>query len=244
MRYTAVRRAYFLRRLNRFVAAIDLDGRETLAHVPNTGRCRELLVPGAEVAVQCSSDPRRRTAYTLIAVWKTTPGGPLLINLDSQAPNRVTEEALLAGWPPPGREQPARLVRREVVCGDSRFDFYLEGPGYRGYLEVKGVTLEEDGEVAFPDAPTLRGVRHLRELGELARRGWYAGVLFVVQMERADRFYPNRRTHPAFAEALYTAQAEGVAVCARLCRVTEDSLLLDREIPVFLSEQAKGEMWR
>ncbi len=132
---------------------------------PIPGAAGELLIPGAEVAVQCSSDPHRRTAYTLIAVWKTTPGGPLLINLDSQAPNRVTEEALLV----PGRRREgsssARLVRREAVCGDSRFDFYLEGPGYQGYLEVKGVTLEKDGEVAFPDAPTPPGRTPSEEIG-------------------------------------------------------------------------------
>lgn len=121
----------------------------------------------------------------MIAVWKETSRGRLLINLDSQAPNRVAQEAFSRGMPPPGQEQPARLIRREAVSEVSRFDFYLEGPGYRGYLEVKGVTLEEQGVVSFPDAPTERGVRHIRELTELSRKGCYAGVLFVVQMETA-----------------------------------------------------------
>lgn len=167
MQYTSVKTARFLRRPNRFLAVMELGGQEVLAHVPNTGRCRELLIPGTEAVVQHHDSPSRRTAYTLIAVWKETSRGRLLINLDSQAPNRVAQEAFSRGMPPPGQEQPARLIRREAVSEVSRFDFYLEGPGYRGYLEVKGVTLEEQGVVSFPDAPTERGVRHIRELTEL-----------------------------------------------------------------------------
>lgn len=237
MQYTSVKTARFLRRPNRFLAVMELGGQEVLAHVPNTGRCRELLIPGTEAVVQHHDSPSRRTAYTLIAVWKETSRGRLLINLDSQAPNRVAQEAFSRGMPPPGQEQPARLIRREAVSGDSRFDFYLEGPGYRGYLEVKGVTLEEQGVVSFPDAPTERGGRHIRELTELSRKGCYAGVLFVVQMETARLFRPNWRTHSAFGDALRQAREEGVAMSARCCRVTPDSLILDEEIPMDLSKE-------
>lgn len=230
MRYTAVEEAVFRERPNRFIAHVETENGPAVAHVPNTGRCRELLLPGSRVLIQKSDREGRKTPYTLFAVWK----GETLINLDSMAPNRVAEEALRDGTPPPGLTVPAAVIRREAVRGGSRFDFYVEGDGYRGYLEVKGVTLEEDGVARFPDAPTERGVKHLRELAVLKREGWYAGVLFVIQMKGVRWMEPNRRTHPAFAEALRYAAQAGVAVQARDCEVTREELRLNLPVEVII----------
>ena len=227
MRYGKIQAARFLRRPNRFVAEVELEGRTGAVHVKNTGRCRELLVPGARVYLTPGENPARKTAWDLIAVEK----GPLLINMDAQAPNRVFGEWAAAGHFVPG----LTLLRPETTWGRSRFDFYWEaGPERRGFVEVKGVTLEQDGVAAFPDAPTERGVRHLEELSAARREGYECAVCFVIQMKGPTRFRPNEATHPAFGAALRAAAEAGVDVLAYDCRVTPDQLWLDAPVPIDL----------
>lgn len=228
MHYPHVCRARFVARPNRFVARVALpDGTEQVVHVKNTGRCRELLVPGAPVYLAESGNPLRKTRYDLIAVEK----GPLLVNLDSQAPNRVFAEWAQAGGFRPG----LTLLRPETRWGNSRFDFYWEdADGAKGFVEVKGVTLEEGGHARFPDAPTQRGVKHLEELLRCRCQGYEAAVCFVVQMSGMADFAPNDATHPAFGEALRRAAAGGVAILARECAVTPDTLTLTRPVAVRL----------
>lgn len=239
MQYAAMREASFVSRPNRFIARILVDGREEIAHVKNTGRCRELLVPGARLYVQHHDSPARKTAWSVIGVEK----GDLLINMDSQAPNQVWEEALNGGLLLPGRREPVAVCRREVTpsvllegCpARSRFDFALSwGDGTAGFLEVKGVTLEQDRVARFPDAPTERGRRHLEELAELSQLGYYAGVVFVIQMAGVAYFEPNDGTDSAFGEALRQAVKAGVQVLAYDCTVTPDSLAVRRPVPVKL----------
>ena len=227
MRYHAVEKARFLARPNRFIAHVDLEGRTEVCHVKNTGRCRELLVPGAAVYLERSSNPVRKTAFDLIAVEK----GPLLINMDAQAPNKVFLEWAAAGNFLTG----LTVIRPEYVWEDSRFDFLLEDAQGKIFVEVKGVTLEEDGEVRFPDAPTERGVKHLRGLRRAVEQGYRAAVFFVVQMKGVTRFRPNDKTHPAFGDALRDAAGNGVGVYAYDCRVAPDSLELDAPVEVDLS---------
>lgn len=226
MQYQTVCRACFLARPNRFVARVLLDGQPETVHVKNTGRCRELLVPGAVVYLARGDNPHRKTRYDLVAVEK----GPLLVNLDSQAPNRVFAE-----WAGAGNFRPGlTLLRPETVWGNSRFDFYWEAGERRGFVEVKGCTLEEDGHARFPDAPTLRGVKHLEELIRCRAEGYEATVCFVLQMGGLRDFAPNDATHPAFGDALRRAAAAGVEVLAMECRVTPNTLALDRPVPVRL----------
>lgn len=216
----------FLSRPNRFIAQVEVDGKETVCHVKNTGRCQELLRSGSTVILQRSLNPARKTAYDLIAVYK----GERLINMDSQVPNKVVEEWLRGGnaFPTLTKLQP------ECTFGSSRFDFYLETEERRIFVEVKGVTLEEDGVVLFPDAPTQRGIKHLRELTEAVRQGYEAYVFFVIQMEDCRYFTPNRATHPAFALALEEAEQSGVRLCAFNCRVRENQLSLKDPVPILL----------
>ena len=226
MRYHAVEKARFLARLNRFIAHVDLEGRTEVCHVKNTGRCRELLVPGAAVYLERSGNPARKTKYDLIAVEK----GPLLINMDAQAPNKVFGE-----WAAAGRFLPeVTVIRPEYTWEDSRFDFRLETPAGPCFVEVKGVTLEENGRALFPDAPTERGVKHLRGLARAVEQGYRAAVFFVVQMKGPKSFSPNDATHPAFGEALRRAAAAGVEIYAYDCRVTPSSLVLDAPVEVLL----------
>lgn len=228
MKYEKIAKAIFLERPNRFVARVLLNGREETVHVKNTGRCRELLIPGkAEVYLEdCGEKISRKTRYSLIAVKK----GDQIINMDSQAPNRVAGE-----WLQKGGLGQLSLLRPESTFGKSRFDFYYEREkGRAGYLEVKGVTLEENGIVRFPDAPTERGVRHLEELILAKNEGFEAAVLFVIQMERVKCFEPNWVTQPAFGEALCRAEAAGVKLLAHACRVTADSLTLAEAVPMNL----------
>jgi len=226
MQYTAVVAGRFLSRPNRFIAHVELGGREVVAHVKNTGRCRELLLSGARIWLQEADDPARKTKYDLIAVEK----GKRIINMDSQAPNRVFGEWAAAGHFCPD----FTALCPEVVYGESRFDFRLETPEGLHFVEVKGVTLEEDGVARFPDAPTERGVKHVQELQAAVAAGHRATIFFVIQMEDIDRFEPNDRTHPAFGAALREAQAAGVDIQAWSCRVTPDSLAIDRSVPVVL----------
>lgn len=224
MTYDRIRPGTFLDRPNRFIAHVEIGGVVETVHVKNTGRCRELLIPGARVYVQECDNPVRKTRFDLIAVEK----GSLLINMDAQAPNTVAAEVLPRLFPD------LTQLRREVSHGDSRFDLYLERPAERRFVEVKGVTLEQDGVALFPDAPTLRGIKHLHGLTRCLREGFQATVLFIIQMKGVTAFRPNDAAHPEFAEALRQAAAAGVDVRAVDCLVTPTSLVADAPVPVEL----------
>ena len=226
MYYSNIQPAIFLRRPNRFIAHIEVNGIEEVCHVKNTGRCKELLTDRATIYVQHHDDDKRKTKYSLIAVEK----GDLLINMDSQAPNKVVGEWIKEQEP----FGEVKLLKPECKYGNSRFDFYLETATDKMFIEVKGVTLEEDGIVRFPDAPTERGIKHLEELVACTKVGYRAAVIFVIQMEGMRHFEPNYKTHPAFGEALKRAQTEGVEVLAYECSVTPDTLAITKAIPVQL----------
>ena len=223
MRYENMVQGEFLSRLNRFIAHIRIRGTEEVCHVKNTGRCRELLTPGATVWCQEWDNPNRKTKFDLIAVQK----GDRCINMDSQAPNAAAKQWLLSG----GLGEISEL-RGEYTHGDSRFDFSFMKEGKRCFLDVKGVTLENDGVCAFPDAPTERGAKHLRGLTKLAQEGFGAYVLFVVQMADVKYLHPNDATDPAFGAALREAAAAGVHVLAMDCAVTEDTMQI--RLPVLV----------
>ena len=224
MQYQTVVPGRFLSRPNRFIAQVEAEGGVRTVHVKNTGRCRELLVPGAAVYLEKSANPRRRTAYDLIAVQK----GGLLVNMDAQAPNRVFAE-----WLEPRLPEGA-VLRREYAYGDSRLDFCVESPRGLFLIEVKGVTLEDGGAARFPDAPTERGVKHLEELVKARQAGYEAAVCFLIQMEGVEWFQPNDGTHPAFGAALRRARDAGVEVLALDCRVGPDFLEAGRAVEVRL----------
>ena len=221
MRYKSTVGAVFLERPNRFIARVELQGGTETVHVKNTGRCRELLVPGARVILVPGDNPARKTRYDLVAVYK----GDMLINMDSQAPNAAAGELLQRLFP-----GCALYPERNYV--NSRFDFYLEQGDRRIFAEVKGVTLERDGTAMFPDAPTERGRKHLAELADAAEAGYEAYVLFLVQMKGSRRFVPNRETDPGFAEALRKAADRGVKILCYDCQVTEDSMTADAPVPI------------
>ena len=223
MRYENMVPGIFRARPNRFIAYVEIAGREEVCHVKNTGRCRELLTPGATVWCRRDDNPNRKTKYDLIAVQK----GERLINMDSQAPNTAVKEWLAAG----GLGMIEDL-RSEVTHGDSRYDFAFRKDGRQCYLEVKGVTLENDGVCAFPDAPTERGAKHLRGLQKAAQDGFGAYVLFVIQMSDVKYLHPNDATDPAFGQALREATAAGVTVLAMDCAVTPDTM--DIRLPVLM----------
>ncbi len=222
MQYRNISEGKFLSRPNRFIALVELDGKTETVHVKNTGRCKELLTENAVVYLEKSDNPQRKTKYDLIAVQK----GNLLINMDAQAPNRVFAE-----WANENIED-LMLLKSEVTYGDSRFDFYLEIQNERAFVEVKGVTLEQDGVVMFPDAPTERGVKHLKGLRRAIKDGYGAMVVFVVQMEQAHLFCPNKATHPAFAEELKRAKDDGVIVRALNCKVCPDEIFAIGDIEI------------
>lgn len=226
MTYPKVVSGTFLERPNRFIAHVRTAGGVQVCHVKNTGRCRELLVPGATVYLADCPSPTRKTRFDLIAVDKAGR----LINMDSQAPNQVAAEYL------PSLLPGLTLLRPEVRYGASRFDFYAEADGERWFIEVKGVTLERDGTALFPDAPTLRGTKHLKELTACMAQGYRACVLFIIQMRGVDRFLPNRETDPGFAAALAEAAESGVRIEAVDCLVTPESLSAYEKVPVLLSE--------
>ncbi|MBQ9300991.1 MAG: DNA/RNA nuclease SfsA [Clostridia bacterium] len=220
--YRRVIPAAFLLRPNRFIARVATEDGEQTVHVKNTGRCRELLTPGARVWLAEAENPARKTRYDLVAAEK----GSMLVNMDSQAPNRAAAEALPRMFPGVAE------IRPEAAFGHSRLDFYAEGGGRKIYIEVKGCTLEEEGVALFPDAPTQRGVRHLQELERALEAGYEAALLMVIQMKGPRLFRPNRRTHPAFADALAHARDAGVRVLAYDCLATPDSLALDMPVTV------------
>ena len=225
MQYRKMVPGVFLRRPNRFIAHIEIDGKEEICHVKNTGRCRELLADRAQVWCLDALSPTRKTRYDLIAVQK----GHRLVNMDSQAPNAAAKEFLENGGLGPITE-----LKPECKMGASRFDFAFQKDGRQCYLEVKGVTLENDGICAFPDAPTERGAKHLRELTELAKAGYGAYVLFVIQMQDVAYLHPNDDTDPAFGTALRQAAEAGVQVLAYDCLVTPDSMVIRDPVPVKL----------
>ncbi len=225
MKYNEIIPAKFIERPNRFIAYVDIAGERTKVHVKNTGRCRELLKEQAQVYLEKSDNPNRSTAYDLVAVRKDGR----MVNMDSGAPNKVVEEWLRAG----GLFQDISLVRPETVFGNSRFDFYVESAsGTKAFIEVKGVTLENDQVAAFPDAPSERAVKHVEELIEAHKQGYDAYLIFVVQMKDVKYVEPNRKTQPAFGEAIQNARNAGVRLLAYDCIVGEDSLRIDEEIPV------------
>ena len=215
----------FLSRPNRFIAHVEIDGKEEICHVKNTGRCRELLPPGAKVWCLDADNPNRKTRYDLIAVQK----GDRLINMDSQAPNAAAKEWLLGG----GLGKIENL-KPECRHGDSRFDFAFSKDGRQCFLEVKGVTLENDGVCAFPDAPTQRGAKHLRELANLAREGYGAYVLFVIQMEGVHYLHANDLTDKPFGEALRQAKNAGVEIVAYDCKIEVNSMEINDKVEVKL----------
>ncbi len=236
MKYAKVVRAVFVERLNRFVAKVIIDGVEMLCHVKNTGRCKEILVEGVIVYLEDCSDSlsKRKYRYSLISVEKETELGKFLINIDSQSPNKVVEEALESGFVPKGFSE-VSYIRREYFYGNSRLDFYIEdSKGKKGLIEVKGVTLERDGLVLFPDAPTTRGVRHIKELIKSIDDGFVPNIIFVIQMERATLFSPNYETHMEFGETLKEARDKGVNIASYLCYISESNLKLGGEIPIKL----------
>jgi len=226
MQYTNIVKGRFIERPNRFIARVKIDGQVETVHVKNTGRCRELLTPEAKVYLVKSDNPKRSTAYDLVAVEK----GARLVNMDSQAPNRAVEEWLLR------RELFPDLVfvRPETKYGNSRFDFYIETKEQKIFMEVKGVTLEEDGVVRFPDAPSERALRHVEELMQAKKDGYRTFVMFVVQMSDVKYFTPNRETHREFAEALCRAKEAGVEILAYDCLVEPDGMTVRRPVPVRL----------
>lgn len=232
MKYTEIKKGSFLSRPNRFIAKVLIDGNEETVHVKNTGRCKELLTPGATVYLYVSDNKNRKTKYDLIAVEKIREGTvPLLVNMDSQVPNTVAHEWLRIC----GLFSENAVIRREVTYGKSRFDFYIEDGGRRAFLEVKGVTLENDGVASFPDAPTERGVKHINELISALGDGYEGYVLFVIQMKEVSLFKPNDTTHKAFGDALRNAQKAGVKILAVDCIVTPDSIKCDKPVDIKLN---------
>lgn len=226
MKYEKMQKGFFLQRPNRFIAYVDLNGRKETVHVKNTGRCAELLVPGAAVYVQESENPERKTKWDLIAVKK----GSRLINMDSQAPNQVVKEWIEQS----GYFGNTPLIRPETTYGNSRFDLYVESEKRKIFIEVKGVTLEEEGVCRFPDAPSDRAVKHLEELIKAKKEGYEAYVFFVIQMKNVRYFTPNTDTHPAFAQALRSAAEAGVQILAYDCTVTPDSLRIGEPVETVL----------
>lgn len=228
MKYSNIIQGTFIKRVNRFIAHVWIDGIEQIVHVKNTGRCRELFIPGATVFLEKSQNPERKTAFSVIGVYK----GDRLINIDSQVPNHVVFEALAAG-----RVQEilgVELIKKEVTYGNSRFDLYFESQKRKGFIEVKGVTLEEDGRVMFPDAPTTRGTKHVHEMIKAVEEGYQGIIFFLIQMKGAKSFSPNSNTDEAFAIALKMAAAKGVTLLAYDSFVTEDDIVLGERVEILL----------
>lgn len=227
MKYKHIVRGVFIKRPNRFIAHVQIDDKVEVCHVKNTGRCKELLVPGATVWLEKSDNLSRKTAYDVIAVQK----GERLINMDSQLPNAVAYEWMNQQKDALGIAE----LRREVTHGNSRFDIWGKlTSGKEFFVEVKGVTLEDDGVVRFPDAPTERGIKHVEELITCLSEGYGVAILFVIQMDDVKWFEPNIETHAAFAEVLKRAQAAGVLVKAYACEVEPDSMRIKKEVEVRL----------
>jgi sugar fermentation stimulation protein A len=218
MQYGKVIWGKFIERPNRFVAKVEINGTVETVHVKNTGRCKEILLPNVDVVLSEADNPNRKTSYDLIAVEKAGLG---LINIDSQAPNKVMAEWLAT--------QSFDYIKPEYTYGASRIDFYMERQGQKYLLEVKGCTLEREGIGFFPDAPTERGVKHIHELIKAKQEGYWAGIAFVVQMPKVKEVRPNIETHPAFGEAMEQARAAGVQVITIGCSIKPDTLIVDKK---------------
>lgn len=229
MIYENIERAIFLERPNRFIAHVDLNGRIETVHVKNTGRCKELLIPGTEIILEKSSNPARKTKYDLICVNKSGRW----INMDSQIPNKAAEEWILKG----GLFPEEITVKKEKVYGNSRFDLYVESDRRKAFIEVKGVTLEADNIARFPDAPTIRGVKHIEELMRCMNDGYEAYLLFVIQMKGIKKFEPNWNTHPLFGDTLIEAQKAGVRILAYDCLVKENLMEIQEPVPINLERK-------
>ena len=226
MKYENTKRAVFLDRPNRFIAHVDLNGQTETVHVKNTGRCKELLIPGTEVILEESVNPARKTKYDLICVNKSGRW----INMDSQVPNKAAAE-----WIRAGRLFPEEVIlKTEKVYGNSRFDIYVESPCRKAFIEVKGVTLEENDIARFPDAPTQRGVKHVEELIRCQEDGYEAYLLFVIQMKGIREFESNWSTHPQFGEVLQKARNAGVHLLAYDCLIREDYIEIQDPVPIRL----------
>ena len=230
MRYKKVVKGVFKERPNRFIAKVLLDGIEEIVHVKNTGRCKEVLIENADVYLFVSDNPLRKTKYDLIAVEKKTENGVLLINMDSQAPNDMVAEWL----PNSGMFSKNAIIKREVTFGKSRFDFYVEDADKKAFIEVKGVTLENNGVAFFPDAPTERGVKHINELCSCIEKGYSAFILFVIQMSGVKLFKPNEITHKAFGDALRNAEKSGVKILAYDSKVEKDTVIINNPVKIEL----------
>jgi sugar fermentation stimulation protein A len=228
MNYDNIHEGIFINRPNRFIANVQMDGITEKCHVKNTGRCLELLIAGAKVYLVASENPRRSTKYDLVSVLK----GDRLVNMDSQAPNKAWGEYLSCGKFMPD----TTVIKAETTFGNSRFDFYAESAIERAFMEVKGVTLEQDNVVLFPDAPTERGLKHVNELCECQIQGYSAYVIFVIQMTDVRYFKPNDKTQPEFGKALLRAVELGVKVLAYDCEVRLMGMDIRREVPVVLNE--------
>ena len=216
MKYDNILKGKFISRPNRFIAHIEINGKIEICHVKNTGRCKELLIPSVTVFVQENNNPKRKTKFSLISVIKEKR----IINMDSQVPNKVVHEWILKG----NLFTDVTLIKPETKYNKSRFDFYVETKNKKVFIEVKGVTLEEQGIVKFPDAPTERGVKHVKELCDCVKEGYDAYIIFVIQMKDVLHFEPNVETHKEFAEALKEAKKHGVHILAVDCEVKEDSI--------------------
>ncbi|NRY61448.1 DNA/RNA nuclease SfsA [Clostridium beijerinckii] len=226
MKYNNILKGKFISRPNRFIAYVEIDGNEEVCHVKNTGRCRELLTPNATVFIQKNNNPKRKTKFSLIGVIK----GDRMINMDSQVTNKVVHEWILKG----NLLKDVTLIKPESKYENSRFDFYVETKHQKIFIEVKGVTLENGGIVKFPDAPTERGVRHLRELVDCVKEGYDAYVIFVIQMKDVVHFEPNVETHKEFGDTLKYAKENGVNIVAVDCLVDEDSIDIRDYVDVIL----------
>ncbi len=229
MIYKKVIEAIFLKRPNRFIAQVLIDGKEEIVHVKNTGRCKELLLSGARVILEdCSHNPNRKTKYSLIAVWK----GDMLVNMDSQVPNAVIFDALKTNKIP--EFQKLEFIKREVTFGDSRFDIYFESPMEKGFIEIKGVTLEDNGIAMFPDAPTTRGTKHVLEMIEAVREGYRGVILFLIQMKGPKLFRLNWQMDKEFSKAVNLASKNGVEILAYDSIVRNNSISIDKPIEIDL----------
>ncbi|MDU6113635.1 MAG: DNA/RNA nuclease SfsA [Paeniclostridium sordellii] len=231
MIYENIVEATFIERPNRFIAHCIVNGKEEVVHVKNTGKCRELLIPGCKVYLQEHDNPKRKTKFSLISVIK----GNRLINMDSQAPNKVAYEALINNKIDlPGLKGDIKYIKPEKTYGDSRFDIYIETDTEKAFLEVKGVTLEEDEIVLFPDAKTERGVKHINELIKAIDDGYLSYILFVIQMDNVKYFTPNIKMHKEFGQALKNAYSKGVNILAYDCDVTLNSLDIKNKVDIVL----------
>ena len=230
MKYKEVVKGVFRERPNRFIAKVEIDGNEETVHVKNTGRCKELLLENSVVYLSVSDNPLRKTKYDLIAVEKQTENGTVLINMDSQVPNDMVAEWLKKGE----LFSKNAIIKREVTFGKSRFDFYVENSNNKAFIEVKGVTLENNGVALFPDAPTERGVKHIKELCSCVEKGYSAYIIFVIQMSGINLFKPNDATHKAFGDALRQAEKAGVSILAYDSVVTNESVCINKPIMIEL----------